>query len=371
MDEIKITIIGAGIIGLTIAAELSKKYTDIFVVEKNDDFGQETSSRNSEIIHAGIYYPRNSLKFKLCREGLNYLYEICEKASIPYKRLGKIIIATENSELESLEKLFNRAISNGLSELKLFDGDEIQKIEPNTNAIAGICSPLTGIVDSHALMKHFATVAKTAGVEIVYQSEVDFLTRENKKFVVGLEQDQYRFISEIVINCAGLFSDRIAALIGLDVDKLGYRIHYCKGDYFSYAKPSPVSMLVYPLPSEYCVGLGIHATLDLGSRLRFGPDDEYVKEIDYKVNPDKAEIFYNAAQKIIPNLDREAIVPDMAGIRPKIQGPGDSFRDFVIKNESEPGLDGFINLIGIESPGLTACVAIAKMVSEMVAEILD
>ena len=371
MDEIKITIIGAGVIGLGIAAELSKRFSDIFVIEKNDNFGQETSSRNSEIIHAGIYYPKDSLKFKLCRKGLHHLYETCEKASIPCKRIGKIIIATEKPELDHLEMLFQNGISNGLTELQLLDKYDIQKIEPHTNAIAGIYSPQTGIIDSHALMKHLVTEAKMRGVEIIYQSEVDFLTKEKEKFVVGLKQDNYRFMSSIVINCAGLYSDRIASLMGLDIDQLGYRIHYCKGDYFAYAKSSPVSILVYPLPDACCVGLGIHATLDLGSRLRFGPDDEYVREIHYRVDPEKAEKFYQSAQKIIPDLEREAIVPDMSGIRPKIQGPGDPFRDFIIKNEVEHDLNGFINLIGIESPGLTASVAIAKMVSDMVAGILQ
>ena len=370
MDEVKITIIGAGVIGLAIGAELSKNFTDIFIIEKNESFGQETSSRNSEIIHAGIYYPQDSLKFKLCREGLQYLYETCEKASIPHKSVGKMIIATEQSELDHLERLFQNGISNGLAELELLDQNEIRKIEPNTNAIAGIYSPRTGIIDSHALMKYFVTKAKIRGVEIIYQSEVDLLTKEKEKFVLGLKEDNYRFMSEIVINCAGLYSDKIASLPGLDIDQMGYRIHYCKGDYFAYAKSSPVSILIYPLPDAFCVGLGIHATLDLGSRLRFGPDDEYVQDIHYQVDPKKGEKFYQAAQKIIPNLDREAIVPDMSGIRPKLQGQGDPFRDFIIKNEKDQDLNGFINLIGIESPGLTASIAISRMVSDMVSDIL-
>ncbi|MGA1863495.1 MAG: NAD(P)/FAD-dependent oxidoreductase [bacterium] len=371
MDETKITIIGAGIIGLAIAAELSKNFSDIFVIEKNDNFGQETSSRNSEIIHAGIYYPKNSLKFKLCREGSAYLYETCKMASIPCKQIGKIIIATEKAELSPLEKLFKNGKTNGLEELQLLDGNDMKKIEPGTNAIAGIYSPRTGIVDSHALMKYFVTMSKNNGVEIVYQSEVNFLSKETEKFVVGLERDEYLFKSKIVINCAGLFSDKIASFIGLDPDKLGYRIHFCKGDYFCYTKASPVSLLVYPLPDEFCTGLGIHATLDMGSRLRFGPDDEYVPEIDYKVDHNKADKFYKAAQKIIPNLEKDSIVADMSGIRPKIQGPNESFRDFIIKNESESDLNGFINLIGIESPGLTSCIAIARMVSDMVTNILN
>jgi len=368
MDETAITIIGAGVIGLAIAAELSKAYDDIFVIEKNDGFGQETSSRNSEVIHAGIYYPGDSLKFRLCREGLHHLYETCEAASIPYKRLGKIIIATDDFELGHLEHLFQNGASNGLMELRLLDRRGIRQLEPNTNAIAGIHSPFTGIIDSHALMKHLFHVAQDGGTAIVYGSKVNFVTKEGEHFIVGIQQDNYCFKSRVVINAAGLWSDSIASLPGLDIDACGYRLHFCKGDYFAYSKPSPVSMLVYPLPDEYCTGLGIHATLDLGSRLRFGPDDEYVNTIDYRVDPSKREGFYRAATRIIPCLEREAIVPDMAGIRPKIQGPGDTFRDFVIRSESEHGLDGFINLIGIESPGLTACLSIARMVTSMVAE---
>ncbi|MGA1824225.1 MAG: NAD(P)/FAD-dependent oxidoreductase [bacterium] len=372
MDKIRITIIGAGIIGLSIAAELSQKYEDILVLEKNDNFGQETSSRNSEVIHAGIYYPTGSLKHTLCIKGSDYLYELCKKESIPYKCLGKIIIATEDSELGNLEALFKRATVNGVIGLELLDQRWIRKLEAHTNAIAGIHSPRTGIVDSHSLMKYFVKKAKSGGVEIVYRSQVNVIRKMDRGFIIGVLDDNYQFMSDCVINSAGLFSDQVAALAGLDIERLGYKLHYCKGDYFAYAKPTPVRMLVYPLPGSHNVGLGVHATLDLGSRLRFGPDAEYSEnEINYTVNPDKAESFYNAASKIIPNLERAAIIPDMAGIRPKLQGPQDSFRDFIIKEESEEGVRGLINLIGIESPGLTACVAIAKMVAKMAEPILD
>ena len=371
MDTVEITIIGAGVIGLAVAACLSKKYRDnVIVLEKNDKFGQETSSRNSEVIHAGIYYPTDSLKQKLCIEGINSLYKLCKKESIPHKQLGKIIIATRPSELTELEELFKRATSNGVVKLKLLNQREIDKLEPHTKAIAGIYSPRTGIIDSHSLMEYFIRKAKSSGVEIVYRSEVNFLSKEKRGFVVGLRQDEYRFSSQVVINCAGLFSDKIAALAGLNINKLGYQLHFCKGDYFSYAKPAPVNMLVYPLPRKDAVSLGIHATLDMGSRLRFGPDAGYVDEIDYQVNDSKRQLFYQAAQKIIPNLEKEAIIPDMSGIRPKLQGPYDAVKDFIIKEESDSGLKGFINLIGIESPGLTSCIAIAEKVSHIVSEIL-
>ncbi|MFH0924993.1 MAG: NAD(P)/FAD-dependent oxidoreductase [bacterium] len=370
MDKVKITIIGAGVIGLAIAAELSKDYEDIFLLEKNESFGQETSSRNSEVIHAGIYYPKDSLKLKLCLEGANYLYSRAKKYSIPYKRLGKLIIATHDSELNSLEPLFHRASENGVNGLKILDRLDIQKFETSTNAIAGIYSPSTGIIDSHALMKHFIHQAESRGVEIVYKSEVNLLSKEKDNFVIGLKNDEYRFLSRVVINCAGLFSDKVAELSGINIDEKGYRIHFCKGNYFSYSKPSPLKMLVYPLPHENCVGLGVHATLDMGARLKFGPDIEYVDHIDYKVNTKRQNDFYLAAKKIIPNLEKEYVIPDMAGIRPKLQGPHDPVKDFIIREEADLGLEGLINLIGIESPGLTACGAIGKMVSRMVAKVL-
>ncbi|MGA1868891.1 MAG: NAD(P)/FAD-dependent oxidoreductase [bacterium] len=368
----RITIIGAGIIGLSIAAELSQTYEDILVLEKNDNFGQETSSRNSEVLHAGIYYPTGSLKHRLCVDGLEILYELCVRESIPHKRIGKIIIATDEAELEDVRSLFERARINGVKDIELLGQRDIRKRERNTNALAGLYSPRTGIIDSHSLMKYFIRKASSAGVDIVYGSEVNLVQKEDQGFIIGLKDDEYRFVSDLVVNCAGLFSDQVAALAGLDIDKCGYRLYYCKGDYFAYAKPSLVNMLVYPLPHEKKGGLGVHATLDLGSRLRFGPDAEYIdNKIHYAVNPDKTEVFYNAACKIIPNLEREALIPDMAGIRPKLQGPDDSFRDFIIKEESEKGVRGLINLIGIESPGLTACAAIARMVANMAAPILD
>ncbi|MCL6582138.1 MAG: NAD(P)/FAD-dependent oxidoreductase [bacterium] len=368
MDEIKITIIGAGIIGLSIAAELSKSHQDIVVLEKNTSFGQETSSRNSEVIHAGLYYPPDSLKLKLCLEGADQLYALCQEASIPFRQLGKIIVAQEASELFALEELFKKAQSYGAKDLTILDQKEIARLEPQVLGLAGIYSPRTGIIDTHALMKHLARSAQSRGVDLVYCSQVNLLQKESSGFIVGIQQDDYRVRSRLVINCAGLYADQIASLVGIDIDQQGYRLHLCKGDYFSYAKPSPVSRLIYPLPHTHY--LGVHATLDLGSRLRFGPDAEYTSQIDYRVAPDKADKFYQAARKLINHLEREALVPDMAGIRPKLQGPGDSFRDFIIREESALGLDGLINLIGIESPGLTCCLAIARMVAGLVAEIL-
>lgn len=367
MDKVNITIIGAGVVGLAIAAELSKQYDEIVVLEKHDKFGQETSSRNSEVIHSGIYYPTGSLKAKLCVEGAEMLYAYCERNSVPYSRLGKLIVAINEEEKRHLAELYNTGIQNGVKNLIFIDKNEIAKIEPNVNAISALYSPNTGIIDSHSLMESFYRTASAADVMFSFGSEVSLIEENENGYMIGIKNDEYKFISRIVINSAGLYSDYIAGLAGIDVDRAGYRLKYYKGSYFSYAKKSPVKMLIYPVPHKDLTGLGTHATLDLGGRLRFGPDVEYVDTLDYKVDVTKRDVFYAGANKIIKYLDKESFVPDMCGIRPKIKGDG--IKDFVIKHEIDKGLEGFINLVGIESPGLTACLSIARHVGKIVDDI--
>ena len=364
MDEVKITIIGAGVVGLAIAAELSQKYDDIVVLEKHEKFGQETSSRNSEVIHSGIYYPPNSLKTKLCVEGARLLYEYCEKHSIPHARLGKLIVASNESEVTDLQELYDTGIQNGVKGLRFIEKDEINKMEPNVNAVAAIYSPNTGIINSHSLMSHLHRVANASRVMFSFNTEVNFIEKQKNGYVIGIKNDSYKFVSSVVINSAGLAADYVAGLAGIDIDKAGYKLSYRKGSYFSYARKSPVKMLVYPVPHKDLSGLGIHATLDLGGHLRFGPDTEYVDAIDYKVDAGKKDIFYESAKNYIEGLNKEALNPDMAGIRSKIKGDG--IKDFVIKHEIDRGMAGFINLIGIESPGLTASLSIAKYVKNIV-----
>ncbi len=364
MDEVKITIIGAGVVGLAIAAELTQEYDDIVVLERHDKFGQETSSRNSEVIHSGIYYPLNSLKAKLCVDGARLLYEYCEKHSIPHSRLGKLIVASNESEVTDLQKLYDTGLDNGVKGLTLIEKDEINKMEPNVNAKAALYSPNTGIIDSHSLMSHLHRAANASGVLFSFNTEVNFIEKQKNGYAIGIKNNGYRFVSSVVINSAGLSADRIAAMAGIDIDKAGYKLSYCKGLYFSYSRKSPIKMLIYPVPHKDLTGLGVHATLDLGGRLRFGPDAEYVDTIDYKVDAGKRDIFYESAKKNIEELDKEALNPDMAGIRPKIKGEG--IKDFVIKHEISRGMAGFINLIGIESPGLTASLSIAKYVKNII-----
>jgi len=371
MDKVNITIIGAGVIGLAIAAELSTRYDNIIVLERHDTFGRETSSRNSEVIHSGIYYPEGSLKARLCVEGAEQLYGSCNKYSIPHKRLGKLIVAADQPELKILEALYQKGLKNNVKELVILQKNDIGKMEPNVAAVAALYSPNTGIIDSHSLMKHFHRRAQDNEVLFAFNSEVSILNKETDGFIIGIQQENYRFKSDIVINCAGLSSDHIAELGGIDIQESRYKLKYCKGSYFSYAKPSPVKMLVYPVPHEELAGLGVHATLDLGGRLRFGPDVEYIEDIQYKVDVNKKESFYKAALKIIPGLEKDAFIPDMAGIRPKLSGQSEKARDFIIRHEIDKGLPGLINLIGIESPGLTACLGIAKHVYRMVESVLN
>jgi L-2-hydroxyglutarate oxidase LhgO len=366
VEKVNVVIIGAGVVGLAIAAELSTKISDIVVLEQHDAFGRETSSRNSEVIHSGIYYPAGSLKTKCCVEGAKLLYQLCDRYGLPYKKLGKCIVARDQSEISNLDRLFNNGKKNGISDIRMLEGCEIATLGVPVQALAAIHLPDTGIIDSHSLMKHFNRFAEARGVTFAYHSTVTAISPQLSGFKVRIEQDDYSLVSRIVINAAGLSSDIVASLAGLDPVKNLYKLHYCKGTYFSYTKRYPLPMLVYPVPEHELTGLGVHATIDLGGRLRFGPDTEYVDTIDYTIDESKRDAFYSSASRLFPDLDLNAFAPDMAGVRPKLSGPGEKVRDFVIVDEEVNGLPGFIDLIGIESPGLTASPAIARMVADMV-----
>jgi len=368
MDRVKITIVGAGVIGLAVARELSKSYKDILVIEKNPSFGQETSSRNSEVIHAGIYYPKDSLKAKTCLLGKRLLYEYCQKNNIGYKRTGKLIAITNNNQREPLENIFKSGLENGVEDLKIISKEEIKEIEPNISAQAAISSPSTGIIDSHGLMKKLISEFRSRGGQIAYNAEVVGIDKVNDGFKFSVKDigGLFNFSSLVVINASGLNSDKVSAMVGIDKEE--YRIKYCKGDYLRVHnnKAKLISRLIYPLPKAEA--LGVHATLDLGQGLRLGPDDQYVDKIDYDIDDSKREVFYEDIKTLLPFIKLKDLGPDTSGIRSKLQGSGQDFRDFVIKDESSNGFDRFINLIGIESPGLTASLAIAKMVGDMVKE---
>lgn len=372
-SEIDIAIVGAGVVGLAIASAVALEGKDVFVFERNRTFGLETSSRNSQVIHAGIHYPANSLKAKLCVKGRVLLYELCEKHNLAYQKLGKVIIAVREDEIGVMEKLYEQGKRNGVEDLKLLSRNELKKLEPNVEGIAGLFSPSSGILDSHALMKFFYEKAKEKGVKFVFNSEVTGIKRTGVKYKVKIRERQgiSSFITRILINSAGLNSDKVAGLAGIDIAQAGYQLHFCKGEYFGVnsKKRNLIRRLIYPTPEQ--AGLGIHANLDLEGKMRLGPNIRYTKELDYGVDESQKGVFYQFVKGFLPFLELEDLEPDFAGIRPKLQGPGEGFRDFVIAHEDKRGLPGLINLIGIESPGLTASPAIAGHVGEIVKEFLN
>ena len=367
--DFELAIIGAGVVGLAIAARLSERHNSIVVLEKNNRYGMETSSRNSEVIHAGIYYKPGSLKATLCVEGREELYNLCEKNGIPYTQITKIISAGSTEELPKLEEILGNASKNGV-ELRMLDARETQRLEPNIRTFGSLFSPRTGIISAHGLMDYFFHSAEHSGATLQHKCEVVGIDHRSGEYVITVNESGAinKFTAEKVVNAAGLFSDRIAAMAGIDIDKAGYRLHYCKGSYFSItsSKAKLISRLVYPVPTKD--SLGVHALLDLGGRLRFGPDVEYLpqNELDYSVSDEKRSLFLRAIQKILPTVCDEDIMPDMCGIRPKLQSENGLAQDFIIVHEKESGLEGFVNLIGIESPGLTASPAIARFVEQLI-----
>lgn len=377
MDEIDILVIGAGVVGLAVAKELAKKERSLVVVEKARSFGQETSSRNSEVIHGGMYYPAQTLKAEMCIEGRQFLYELCQKNNIPHKKIGKLIVATEKEETPSLEKLFIQGKDNGVGNLRIIGQEELYSLEPNVKGIAALYSPETGIIDSHRLMQYFLETAQNNGAMIVFNSKVSGIEKIPNGYKVLIKDSKEVTVlkTQVVINCAGLDADLIAEMAGIDIKQYKYELYYCKGEYFRVKgnKSGLIKRLIYPVPKPKSGGLGIHATLDLAGSLRLGPDDAYLdsRNKDYSVDTSKRAVFYNSAKKFMPSLEEEDIFSDTAGIRPKLQSRNENFRDFVIREESDKGLAGFINLIGIESPGLTASPAIAKRVNNIVRRYLS
>ena len=374
MNDADITIIGAGVVGLAIAEKISGSYKNVFVIEKHNSFGQETSSRNSEVIHAGIYYPQDSLKAKLCVEGKVLLYEYCEKYDIPFKRCGKLIVATSEEEIPVIEGVRETALRNGVDDLIVIDRDEIAEMEPAIFALKALYSPSTGIIDSHSLMKQYETNILNNGGQIVYGSEVIAIRRIDKGYEITLNDADgmiYSFSSAIVINSAGLESDNIARLTGITDDYL--KIMFCKGEYFRINPPKNrlLNKLIYPVPHPKLEHIGVHVTVDMAGGVKLGPDVKYLESnvYDYRLTPSKQEAFFLAAKKFLPFLEFDDIAPEMAGIRPKLQKPGEQIRDYYIMEESGRGYPGFINLIGMESPALTSSIAIAGYVYNMVERI--
>jgi len=366
MEQVDCVVIGAGVVGLAVARALAQAGREVLILEAESAIGTGTSSRNSEVIHAGIYYPQGSLKARLCVAGRDALYAFCDSHGVPYRRCGKLIVATDASQLAGLDALQTHAIANGVDDLQRLDDDEVKALESQLNAVAGLLSPSTGIVDSHALMLALQGDAEAAGALLALHAPVEaveVLGNGLKVEVGGAEP--MTLLATTLINCAGHAAPAIAArTTGLAADRVPPR-YFAKGSYFSLATPTPFRHLVYPLPEPG--GLGVHLTLDLGGQARFGPDVEWVDGLDYTMDESRADRFYAAIRRYWPGLPDGALQPAYTGIRPKISGPGEPAADFRIGGPAEHGVAGLVNLFGIESPGLTAALAIADEVCQRLA----
>ncbi len=369
MDDIDVAVIGAGAIGLASAAALAAAGRSVIVLERHRRYGQETSSRNSGVIHAGLYYPRGSLKAVLCVEGRRLLYARCARDGVPHRRCGKILVATDDDERRKVETIHAQGLANDAGELRLLDGGEVARLEPRVRAVAGLLSPETGIVDAHALMDSYRREAEARGAMLAPDNLVTALEPRAGGWRVRARTSSAgdaELHARWVVNAAGLDASAVAALAGVDVRALGYEQRLCKGDYFRIAARHAgiAGRLIYPAPVH--AGLGIHITFDLGGKLMAGPDTEYVDRVRYDVDPAKAGRFGAALRRYLPDVRDEDLEPDYAGIRAKLQGPGEPFRDFVIEEAGPHGAPGLINLLGIESPGLTASEAIGRRVAGLI-----
>ncbi len=369
MTDYDVLVIGAGVVGLAAAQRLASKNMSVLVCERRGSFGNETSSRNSEVIHAGIYYKTDSLKAKLCVPGNEKLYDWCKKYDVPHKRTGKYIIASKPDELDNLNSIYNQGLANGVKGLEFVSEKEVNAAEPYIISAGAIFSPNTGIVDSHKLMESFILKAEENNCDFAYIHTVSSINYVNNYFdvrIIGPENEETVIKVKYIINAAGLDADTVAASAGIDIDKNDYRLNYCRGHYFriSSSKKHLASHLIYPVPPADKSSLGIHVTLDLNGELKLGPDTEYLSDRlqDYSVSESLREKFYIAASRYIKGLDIDDIYPDQSGIRPKLQKENGVVRDFIIREESDKNLPGLINMIGIESPGLTCSLEIADYI---------
>ncbi len=355
--------VGGGVVGLAVAAAAARAGRTVVVLERHDGWGRETTSRNSEVIHAGLYYPPGSHKARLCVEGRERLYARCAERGIPHRKLGKLVVACAEAERDGLDTLLRNGATCGAGALEVFDTAELARREPAVHGVAALWSPESGIVDSHALCISLADEAERGGALLALRHHLRAVTPGAPSRLELRDPDGAPLVlrAERAVNAAGLLADRVAAWCGVDIDAGGLRIRPCKGDYFSVAPGARPDLhhLVYPVPvaAGTGAGLGIHATLDLAGAVRFGPDTEYVDTPRYDVDPAKAVVFAAAIQRYLPGLRAAHLHPDYAGVRPKLAGPGEGFRDFAIVEDG-----GWVHLVGIESPGLTAALAIAERV---------
>lgn len=367
MDQVDTVVIGAGVVGLAVARALALEGSEVLLLEATGAIGTGTSSRNSEVIHAGIYYASGSLKAALCVRGKELLYAYCAERGVPHRRCGKLIVATGEAELPTLQKIRERAAANGVHDLLPLTREEAQAMEPALDCVAALHSPSTGIVDSHALMLSLQGDFEHAGGLLALNTElreVRFGAEWGPETIVLTMADGTELATRRLINAAGLQAPALARRFFGLAGSLVPRAWFAKGNYFTLSGRAPFSRLIYPVPEPG--GLGVHLTLDLGGQAKFGPDVQWVESADdLRVEPARGEAFYAEVRKYWPGLADGALLAGYAGIRPKISGPGDPAADFVIQGPREHGIPGVINLFGIESPGLTSCLAIGERVAEL------
>ena len=364
-ERVDCIVIGAGVVGLAVARAVALSGREVVVLEKADIIGSETSSRHSEVIHAGIYYPKNSLKAEFCVAGKKAMYAFCDGHGVAYNQCGKIIVATDEEQLPELERLKSNAAANGVDDLEWMTPAQVTEMEPAVFCVGALLSPSTGILDSHGYMLALQGDAEAAGTMIAFMTPVTGGQVMNDGIRIDCGGDApMSLTADLVINSAGLWTQSVAATIaGIPAETVP-PTYYCKGNYYTLSGKPPFRRPIYPVPEK--AGLGVHVTVDLGGQVRFGPDVEWVDRIDYDVDPARADKFYAAVRKYYPALEDGAIQPGYSGIRPKIQAPDEAARDFVIQGPDDHGIPGLINLYGIESPGMTSSLAIAEYVRKLI-----
>ena len=362
VDSVDAIVIGAGVVGLAVARGLAMAGREVIILESAEAIGTETSSRNSEVIHAGIYYPKGSWKSRFCVAGKKALYRYCQSHGVEHRNCGKFIVATNEEQISELERLKKAAADNGVEDLEWRTPSEVNAEEPAVFCVKALWSPSTGIIDSHGLMLAYQGDAETAGAIIAFNAPVESGSIEDDGINLSIAGDNpINLKAQIVINAAGLHAQKIASKFkGLKKTTIP-PTYYAKGNYYSLIGKPPFKRPIYPVPEK--AGLGVHVTVDLGGQVRFGPDVEWVDDLNYDVDPARADAFYSAVRAYYPDLLDGSIQPAYSGIRPKMQAPGEVARDFLVQGPEEHGVQGLVNLYGIESPGLTASLAIADQVA--------
>jgi L-2-hydroxyglutarate oxidase LhgO len=358
VERVDAVVIGAGIVGLAVARELALAGREVVILEAEDAIGTHTSSRNSEVIHAGIYYPKGSLKARACVEGKHLLYAYCAQHGVPHRRCGKLIVATDAAQLEELAAIRAKAHANGVTDVDWIAKEEVAAMEPELFCVGALHSPSTGIIDSHALMLAYLGDAEAHGAMLALKTPL--LGGEVAADGIVLHTSDMTLKTSVLVNSAGLRAPTVAKSIEGYPRAMAPGEFYAKGNYYSLTRRSPFSRLVYPVPEPG--GLGVHVTLDMGGQARFGPDVEWVERIEYDVDPRRAERFYAAIRRYWPGLPDGALAPGYSGIRPKTAGPKEPAPDFEIQGPRRHGIAGLVQLFGIESPGLTASLALARAV---------